>query len=153
MGRWDDGKGGLAHREGIRQEHRGGEVGAARSATHMCSPLPRIGRRVGADPISFGARFGANDRTLPWLQTANSIGRQRSHWHRAESLSWVSGCGRVADHLPRKRSKQFVVSVIEIFRQPFECITELQRNSAAVIARLGEARLDDYASSLAVSAG
>ena len=24
MGRWDDGKGGLAHREGIRQEHRRG---------------------------------------------------------------------------------------------------------------------------------
>jgi hypothetical protein len=30
MGRWDDGKGGLAHREGIRQAHRRGEVGAAR---------------------------------------------------------------------------------------------------------------------------
>ena len=27
-----DGKGGLAHREGIRQKHRSGEVGAARSA-------------------------------------------------------------------------------------------------------------------------
>ena len=33
MGRWNDGKGGLAHREGIRQEHWRGEVGAARSAT------------------------------------------------------------------------------------------------------------------------
>jgi len=66
MGRGHDGKGGLAHREGIRQEHRRGEVGAARSATGLCSALPRIGRRVGADPISFGARFGANDRTLPW---------------------------------------------------------------------------------------
>ena len=33
MGRWNDGKGGLAHREGIRQKHRRGEVGAARSAT------------------------------------------------------------------------------------------------------------------------
>ena len=33
MGRWDDVKGGLAHREGIRQKHRSGEVGAARSAT------------------------------------------------------------------------------------------------------------------------
>ena len=33
MGRWDDGKGGLAHREGIRQEHRGGEAGTARPAT------------------------------------------------------------------------------------------------------------------------
>ncbi len=33
MGRWDDGKGGLAHREGIRQKHRSGEVGTARSTT------------------------------------------------------------------------------------------------------------------------
>jgi hypothetical protein len=33
MGRWDDGKGGLAHREEIRQKHRSGEVGTARSAT------------------------------------------------------------------------------------------------------------------------
>src|SRR6266850_5739265 len=38
--------------------------------------LLRIGRRVGADPISFGARFGANDRTLPWLRAADSISRQ-----------------------------------------------------------------------------
>ena len=76
MGRWNDGKGGLAHREGIRQEHWRGEVGAARSATDLCSALPRIGRRVGTDPISFGARFSANHRTLPWLQAADSISRQ-----------------------------------------------------------------------------
>jgi len=75
MGRWDDGKGGLAHREGIRQKDRSGKVGAARSATDLCSTLPHIGRRVGADPISFGARFGADDRTLPWLQAADSISR------------------------------------------------------------------------------
>ena len=50
--------------------------GTARSATDLCSPLPRIGRRVGADPISLGARFGADDRTLPWLQAADSISRQ-----------------------------------------------------------------------------
>ncbi|MCU1297182.1 MAG: hypothetical protein JWO91_1460, partial [Acidobacteriaceae bacterium] len=31
--RWDDGKGRLAHCEGIRKTHRSGEVGAARSAT------------------------------------------------------------------------------------------------------------------------
>ena len=76
MGKWDDSKGGLAHRKGIRQKHRSGEVGAGRSATDMCSTLPRIGRRVRADPISFGARFGANDRTLPWLQAADSISRE-----------------------------------------------------------------------------
>ena len=60
MGRWDDGKGGLAHCEGIGQTHRRGAVGAARSTTYLCSALPRIGRRVGADPLSFGARFGSN---------------------------------------------------------------------------------------------
>src|SRR5450759_4936004 len=59
----------------------------------MCSPLPRIRRRVGADPIPLRARIGTNDRTLPWLQTADSISCQRSYWHRAECLS---GCGRVA---------------------------------------------------------
>src|SRR5271155_5033919 len=37
MGRWDDGKGGLAHCEGIRPKHRSVEVGAARSATDLCS--------------------------------------------------------------------------------------------------------------------
>ena len=42
------------------------------------------------------------------------------------------------------------MSVMAIFRQPFEYLTELQRHSAAVVARPGEARLDDYASSLAI---
>jgi integrase len=37
MGRWD-GKGGLAHCEGIRQEHRRSEVSAARSA-RTCARL------------------------------------------------------------------------------------------------------------------
>jgi hypothetical protein len=37
MGRWDDGEGSLAHHEGIREEHWSGEVGAARSATDLCS--------------------------------------------------------------------------------------------------------------------
>src|SRR6266705_5589329 len=31
-------------------------------------------------------------QTDPWQGPS-----QRSHWHRAESLSWVRGCGRVAD--------------------------------------------------------
>jgi len=54
----------------------GSEVGAARSATDLCSALSCFGRRVRADPISFGARFGASDRTLSWLQAADSISRQ-----------------------------------------------------------------------------
>ena len=76
LGRWDDGKGRLAHCEGIRQKHWSSEVGTARSATDLCSALPRIGRRVGADSISLRARFRADDRTLPWLQAADSISRQ-----------------------------------------------------------------------------
>ena len=75
MGRGHHGKGGLAHSEGIRQVHRRAEVGATRSATDLCSTLPCFGRGVGADPIPFGTRFSANDRTLPWLQAADSISR------------------------------------------------------------------------------
>src|SRR5437868_5207901 len=43
MGRRDDGKGGLAHCEGIRKTHRSGEVGAARSAAGplLGSAMPR----------------------------------------------------------------------------------------------------------------
>jgi len=76
MGRWNDGESSLAHREGIRQKHRSGEVGAIRSATDLCSALPCIGKRLGADPNPFGAGFSSNDRTLPWLQAADSISRQ-----------------------------------------------------------------------------
>jgi site-specific recombinase XerD len=53
-----------------------GEVGAARSATDLCLALPCIWRRVRADLVSLGARFGADDRTLPRLQAADSISRQ-----------------------------------------------------------------------------
>jgi hypothetical protein len=77
MGRWDDGKGGLAHREGIREEHWIGEVRAARSAADLFSVVPRIGRRVGAGPISFGARFGADDRALPRLQAVVGVEKVR----------------------------------------------------------------------------
>jgi hypothetical protein len=49
---------------------------AARSASDLCSALPRYGRRVRTNPVSIGARFGANDRTVPWLQAANSISSQ-----------------------------------------------------------------------------
>ena len=66
----------LAHCKGICQAHRRGEVGAARSAPYLCPALPCFGRRVGADPIPFGARFGSNDGALPWVQTADSISRQ-----------------------------------------------------------------------------
>jgi hypothetical protein len=63
MGRWHEGKGGLAHCEGVCQKHPSGEVGAAGSAVlpDLCSALPRFGRRVGADPIPFGACLRADD--------------------------------------------------------------------------------------------
>jgi hypothetical protein len=47
-------KGGLAHREGIRQKHRSGEVAPHDLRWTSARLCPRIGRRVGADPISFG---------------------------------------------------------------------------------------------------
>ena len=75
MGRGHDGKGGLAHSEGIRQVHWRAEVGAARSEADLCSALPCFGRGVGADPIPFGARLSSNHRTVPWVQAANSISR------------------------------------------------------------------------------
>jgi len=56
-------------------------IGVAKLAPHdlrrTCARLwPCFGRRVGADPIPFGARFGSNDGALPWVQTADSISRQ-----------------------------------------------------------------------------
>jgi len=52
------------------------QISAARSASDLCSPLPCFGRGVGADPISFGARFGPNNRTVPWVQATDSISSQ-----------------------------------------------------------------------------
>jgi hypothetical protein len=51
MGRWNDGKGGLAHSEGVREDHWCRQISAARSASDLCSPLPCFGRGVGANPI------------------------------------------------------------------------------------------------------
>ncbi len=59
MGRWDDSKGGLAHREGIRQEHRRGEIGAARSTT-LCRVPDYAERQISAGDSQAGGnkRFG-----------------------------------------------------------------------------------------------
>jgi hypothetical protein len=63
MGRWHEGKGGLAHCEGVCQKHRRGEVGAARSADlpDLCSALPRFGGELEQIQIPFGARLRADD--------------------------------------------------------------------------------------------
>lgn len=42
------------------------------------------------------------------------------------------------------------MSEMAIFQQPFEYLRELQRHFAAVVARPGGVRLDDYALSLAI---
>jgi hypothetical protein len=42
--------------------------------------------------------FAYHRSALPWVQTTDSISRQRSHWHRAESLNRVRDCGRIAEH-------------------------------------------------------
>jgi hypothetical protein len=57
MGRWHDGKSGLAHSEGVREGHWCRKISAARSASHLCSAMPCFGRGVGAGPIPFGARL------------------------------------------------------------------------------------------------
>ena len=54
MGTSDDGKGELAHREGIRQKHWSVQTGAARSAADLRQALPCFGRGVGVDPILLG---------------------------------------------------------------------------------------------------
>jgi hypothetical protein len=41
MGRWNDGKGGLAHREEVREDDWYRQVGAVRSTTDLCSAQRR----------------------------------------------------------------------------------------------------------------
>jgi hypothetical protein len=67
MGRSEDGKGGLAHREGIRQKYRSSEVGVARSATDLRSALPRFGRRVGAKFLLGHVSVQTTERYLGWM--------------------------------------------------------------------------------------
>src|SRR5207302_2873299 len=44
MGRGHDGKGGLAHSEGVCEDHWCRQISAARSASDLCSALPCFGR-------------------------------------------------------------------------------------------------------------
>src|SRR6516165_5491275 len=74
MGRGHDGKGGLAHSEGVCEDHWCRQISAARSASDLCSALPCFGRGAGADPISFGARLRSNHRTV--LCASNGFDQQ-----------------------------------------------------------------------------
>jgi integrase len=75
MGRWHDGEGGLAHCEGIRQEHWRGEVGATRSRRTCARLCHASGGEL--EQLQFLLRHVSVQTTeLPWVQTADSISRQ-----------------------------------------------------------------------------
>src|SRR6266700_975361 len=116
MGRWVTVKAVWHIREGIRQEHRPGEVGAPRSTTpEVCRALPCFGRRVGAHPIPFGARFRCK---RPNDILAASSGFDRSSMIALASsrilgpLSWVRGCARVPQSLSRFRREAQAASAL-----------------------------------------
>jgi hypothetical protein len=44
--------------------------------TDVCSPVPCFRRRTGADPVPAGTCLGSNNRAIPWLQAADSVGGQ-----------------------------------------------------------------------------
>src|SRR6266852_488822 len=65
MGRWHDGKGGLAHREGVGEYHRCRQIGAARSASDLCSPLPCCWRELEQIQFLWGtSQFKPRNDTL-----------------------------------------------------------------------------------------
>lgn len=76
LGRWTDGKSGLARGPGARSQSRHREARATRPSPHVCPALPFFGWRTGADSISPRARLHSNDRAVPRLQAAHSRGRQ-----------------------------------------------------------------------------
>jgi hypothetical protein len=90
-------KGGLAHRGGICEMHWSREVGTARSESDLCPALPPLRRRIGADPISFGARVGSKRPSA--ISAVNSVFVQPSMI--ASELSPApkppAGYGRLAD--------------------------------------------------------
>ena len=51
-------------------------IGLEKLAPHLRPPLTRCGRRVGTDPVPSGTCFHSDDRTLPGLQAADSVGSQ-----------------------------------------------------------------------------
>jgi hypothetical protein len=45
-------------------------------ASDVRSSVPRCRRRTGTDPVPAGTCLGSNNRAIPWLQAADSIGGQ-----------------------------------------------------------------------------
>ncbi len=113
MGRWDDVKGGLAHREGIRQKHRSGEVGAARSATCARFCHASGGELEQIQFLSWGTfRCKRPNATL----AASSGFDQPSMIALASGLipEFGGGCGRVDDHT----AQEFSGAVIPLPKRP-----------------------------------
>src|SRR5580704_5105836 len=82
-----DGKGRVARSTGVCRESWYRQVSAARPPPDLCTPLPRRGRRTGADPVSARSHFDSDNRTISRLQTAHSRCRQRQNRNRAIGLS------------------------------------------------------------------
>src|SRR5690242_15785652 len=78
------------------------KAGMEKLATHdlpdLCAALSRGRRRTGADPIPPWARLDPNDRTVPRLQAAYSIRRERPDRHRAQDLIGCPQPFRRGDH-------------------------------------------------------
>ena len=66
MGRWHDGKGGLAHSERVREDHWCRQISAARSPPDLCATLPCFGRGGWSRSNSFWgmSRFKPPNGTL-----------------------------------------------------------------------------------------
>jgi integrase len=65
-------QGSLVHRSrsGFQLRHRFNRT--TRSAAHVCSPLPPVGRRIGTNSISAWSCIDPDDRALSWVQATAS---------------------------------------------------------------------------------
>lgn len=98
LGREADGKVCVALGSRVCHESRYQQVSAARPPPDLCTPLPRRGRRTGADPVSARSHFDSDNRTIRRLQTADSRCRQRPDRNRATGLNEPFSV-RFADYL------------------------------------------------------
>src|SRR5438132_8221660 len=82
MGRGHDGKGGLAHSEGVCEDHWCRQISAARSASDLCSALPCFGRGSWSRSNFFwgtsqfklpNGTLGARDRKSTRLYSSHTV--------------------------------------------------------------------------------
>src|SRR5206468_1712199 len=77
---------GLARRQDIREEIGDSEARPSRFEKVVRPVLSRSRRRIGANPISVGARLGADNGALLGVQTALSRSRERPDRHRTNDV-------------------------------------------------------------------